>query len=174
MQPETLLTRALDVFAGSYDIARDAQVLGRRVDALAQLRALNSKYVLSKKHVLWEANAFEHALFLCADTLTAEAVEDWFAFLTREAEPELVHPGKPLPDEGHMYTYLTLIFLCNGVREDARRAIRKKRFTKNYRFSLRGWACGRLLAVDLSDGSLVTNAAGKELRRLFARLMKDA
>lgn len=104
MEPAALLSRALDAFAGSYDIARDAQVLSRRVDALAQLRALNSKYVLSQKHVLWEANAFEHAIFLCVDTLTAEMVEDWFAFLTRQAEPELVHPGKSLPDEGHMYT----------------------------------------------------------------------
>lgn len=172
--PEALLSRALDAFAGSYDITRDAQVLTRRVDALAQLRALNTRYVLSRSHVLWEANAFEHAVFLCVDTLTADMVEDWFAFLTREAEPELVHPGKPLPDEGHMYSYLTLIFLCNGVQKEAQRAVRRARFTKNYRFSLRGWATGRLLAVDLSAGTLTANAAGREMKKLFARLMKDA
>ena len=174
MEPAALLSRALDAFAGSYDIARDAQVLSRRVDALAQLRALNSKYVLSQKHVLWEANAFEHAIFLCVDTLTAEMVEDWFAFLTLQAEPELVHPGKSLPDEGHMYTYLTLIFLCNGVHKDALQAIRRARFTKNYRFSLRGWATGRLLAVDLSSGVMTANAAGRELKPLFARLLREA
>lgn len=174
MEPSVFLSRVLDAFSGSYDIARDAQVLSRRVDALAQLRAMNSKYVLNRKHVLWEANAFEHALFLCVDSLTAQTVEDWFSFLTREAEPELVHPGQPLPDEGHMYTYLTLIFLCNEVQEDALRAVRRARFTKNYRFSLRGWATGRLLAVDLSSGVLAANAAGKELRPLFARLLKNA
>ena len=74
MESGVFLSRVLDAFSGSYDIARDAQVLSRRVDALAQLRAMNSKYVLNRKHVLWEANAFEHALFLCVDSLTAQMV----------------------------------------------------------------------------------------------------
>ena len=97
MEPAALLSRALDAFAGSYDIARDAQVLSRRVDALAQLCALNSKYVLSQKHVLWEANAYDHALILRVQTLTAAMAQDWFAFMTREAEPVLVHPGASCP-----------------------------------------------------------------------------
>ena len=174
MEPKALLSRALQALSGTYDITLDAQILSRRVDALAQLRAYNSKYVLSKKHVLWQANAFEHALFLCADSLSEETARDWFTFLTQEAEPELVHPGKPCPDEGHMYTDLTLIFLYKDVQEDARRFIRRAKFTKNYRFSLRGWASVRLLAVDLSRGAIVTNAAAKELRPLFTKLIKDA
>lgn len=174
MEPKALLSRALDALAGTYDITPDARVLSRSVDALAQLRALNSKYVLTKKHVLWQANAFEHALFLCTDSLCAETVRDWFTFLTREAEPQLVHPGKPCPDEGHMYTDLTLIFLCKDVQEDASRFIRRAKFTKNYRFSFRGWATARLLAVDCSRGAVVTNAAARELKPLFTRLIRDA
>ena len=174
MEPKALLSRALDALAGTYDITPGATILSRQVDALAQLRALNSKYVLTKKHVLWEANAFEHALFLCEDSLSEETARDWFTFLTREAEPELVHPGKPCPDEGHMYTDLTLIFLCKDVQEDAQRFIQRAKFTKNYRFSLRGWATARLLAVDLSRGTVVTNAAAKELRPLFTKLSRDA
>ena len=174
MEPKALLSRALDALAGTYDITPDAQVLSRSIDALAQLRALNSKYVLTKKHVLWQANAFEHALFLCTDSLCAETVRDWFTFLTREAEPQLVHPGKPCPDEGHMYTDLTLIFLCKDVQEDASRFIRRAKFTKNYRFSFRGWATARLLAVDCSRGAVVTNAAARELKPLFTRLIRDA
>ena len=174
MEPKALLSRALDALAGTYDITPGATILSRQVDALAQLRALNSKYVLTKKHVLWEANAFEHALFLCEDSLSEETARDWFTFLTREAEPELVHPGKPCPDEGHMYTDLTLIFLCKDVQEDTQRFIQRAKFTKNYRFFLRGWATARLLAVDLSRGTVVTNAAAKELRPLFTKLARDA
>ena len=44
-------------------------------------------------------------------------------------------------------------------QKDALQAIRRARFTKNYRFSLRGWATGRLLAVDLSSGVMTANAA---------------
>ena len=52
MEPKALLSRTLDALAGTYDITPGATILSRQVDALAQLRALNSKYVLTKKHVL--------------------------------------------------------------------------------------------------------------------------
>lgn len=171
MELDAFLDRALDSIAGSYDIERHARVCGREVEALAQLRALNSKYVLSRKHVLWEANAFEHVLFVKAGLLTARQVEDWFSFLTGEAEPELVHPGAPCPPEGHMVSYLTLIFLCDGVQEDAAKAVRRARFSKNYRFSLRGWATGCVLAIDPALGRVTSNGAAREMKKHFERLL---
>lgn len=171
MNTEKLLELALDSFAGMYDIERGARVLGRRVDALASFRALNSRYVLSKKHTLWEANAFEYALFVVVDELTGEVVRDWLHFLTREAEPELVHPGQKYPPEGHMYSYLTLIFLCDSASEDALTAVRLAKFTKNYCLSLRGWATLRAVAAVTGEARAVSNAEGKELQRHFAELL---
>lgn len=171
MNKDAFLTRVLDSFAGSYDIERDAQVVSRRVDAKATFRALNSKYVLSKKHVLWQANAFEHVLFVKTDSLTQELVQDWLTFLTVEAEEPLVHPGLPCPPEGHMYTYLTLVFICDTASEDALRAVRRAKFTKNYRFSLRGWATARVAAVALDAGRVEANAAGKDLGKHFKKLL---
>ena len=53
MELDSFFERVLESMAASYDVVRDAQIVSRRVDALAQLRALNSKYVLNQKHVLW-------------------------------------------------------------------------------------------------------------------------
>lgn len=171
MNKDSFFLRALDSFSASYDIERDAQVLSRRVDAKATFRALNSKYVLSKKHVLWEANAFEHMLFVKADCLTKDMVADWVSFLTGEAEAELVHPGLPCPPEGHMYTYLTLVFICDTAQEDALREVRRAKFTKNYRFSLRGWATARTAAVVLGDGRVEANAAGRDIGKHLKKLL---
>lgn len=174
MDSHAYFERLLDSLSASYDVVRDADVLTRRVDALAQLRALNSKYVLSKKHVLWEANAYDHALILKVQTLTATMVEDWFAFLTREAEAELVHPGTSCPPEGHMASYLTLIFVCDAVEEAAARAVKKAKFSKNYRFSLRGWATGRVVAADLGLGCVYAGREAKDLEKhLRALLSRD-
>ena len=74
MEMDSFFERVLESMAASYDVVRDAQIVSRRVDALAQLRALNSKYVLSKKHVLWEANTYDHAVILRVQTLTAALV----------------------------------------------------------------------------------------------------
>lgn len=172
MDTAQMLERTLASFAGNYDITREAQVASRRVEALAQLRAMNSRYMLSKKWVVWQANAFEHCIFVTVPTLTAETVRDWFSFLTEEAEPELVHPGADVPPEGHMYSYLTVVYLCGRMEPEAARAVRKLRFTKNYRFSLRGWATGRALAVEVPTGKMAFNAQGKEMRRHFQQLLK--
>lgn len=173
MDAQQMLELALESFAGMYDIERGAQVLTRRVDALAQLRVLNSKYVLSPRHVLWEANAYEYALLITQRELTEPAVEDWVRFLTREAEPELVHPGAGCPPEGHMYSYLTLIFLCDEAQEGALRAVRRAKFTKNYRFSLRGWATLRTVAVAAGEEKAVSNAEGKELKVHLTALLHN-
>lgn len=174
LNTEELLEKALTSFAGSYDISRDTQVHGRPVQALCQLRAMNSKYMIKKKWVVWEANAFEHCVFVTADTLTADTVQDWFSFLTRDAEEELVHPGEKYPPEGHMYTYLTTVFLCGSMEPEAAKALKRLKFNKNYLFTVRGWATGRALAVDMSSGKVVTNAAGKEMKKHFEKLLKSA
>ena len=173
MDTAQMLERTLQSFAANYDITRGAQVATRKVEALAQLRAMNSRYMLSKKWVLWQANAFEHCIFVTAPVLTEAMVLDWFSFLTKEAEPELVHPGADVPPEGHMYSYLTVVYLCERMEPEAARAVRKLRFTKNYRFSLRGWATGRALAVETSTGKMAFNAQGKEMRRHFQQLLKE-
>ena len=143
-------------------------------EALAQLRAMNSKYMLKKKWVVWEANAFEHCVFVTAKRLTADMVEDWFTFLTKEAEAELVHPGEKYPPEGHMYTYLTTVFLCEEMDAEAAKAVKRLKFNKSYMLSVRGWATGRALAAETTTGRVVVNkAAGKELRKHFEKLMKQ-
>ena len=172
MESDAYFERLLASLAASYDVVRDAQIVSRRVDALAQLRALNSKYVLSKKHVLWEANAYDHALILRVQTLTAAMVEDWFTFLTREAEPELVHPGASCPPEGHMASTLTLILIAEAVEPEAARAVRRAKFSKNYRVSLRGWATGRAAAADLGGGCVYASREAKDLERHLLALMR--
>ena len=102
--------RLCDCYAVYFDITHSPAEDAPLVAEMA-FHAHTSKYVLSKKHVLWEANAYDHALILRVQTLTAAMVEDWFTFLTREAEPELVHPGASCPPEGHMASTLTLILM---------------------------------------------------------------
>ncbi len=174
MDKYSQLDKLLEAFAGSYDIVRNEALCGRPIEARAEMRALNSKYVLSKKLVLWEANAFEQCLFVPVEVLTADAVQDWWNFLTREAEAELVHPGEKYPPEGHMYTWLTVIFIADRVEDGVKKAVKKLRFTKNYLLSLRGWATGRAMVIDLEKGDVTVNAAGKEMKKPIEKLLAKA
>ncbi len=174
MERAACMERLLDAFAGSYDIIRGETLCGRPIEARAEMRALNSKYVLSKKLVLWQANAFEQCLFVPADTLTADTVQDWWTFLTEEAESPLVHPGEKYPPEGHMYTWLTVIFVADRAEDAAKQTLKKLRFTKNYLLSLRGWATGRAMVIDLEKNEVIVNAAGKDMKKPIEKLLTKA
>ena len=172
MELVAFFERVLESLTASYDVLRDAQVLSRRVDALAQLRALNSKYVLNRKYVLWEANTYDHALILKVQTLTAGMVEDWFAFMTREAEASLVHPGAKCPPEGHMASTLTLILLSDAVEPEAARAVQRAKFSKSYCFTLRGWVTGRVVAADAGSNCVFASRDAKDLKAHLLGLLR--
>ncbi|MCQ2437957.1 MAG: hypothetical protein MJ099_06130 [Clostridia bacterium] len=164
-----MLEKLLVGFSSGYDIEREKRIADRTVTAYAELRAINQKYILDKKHVLWTAKAFEHIAFVPVETLTAETVADWFTFMTKTAEAPLIHPDAKLPEEGHMVSYLTVIFLCDKIDPSAAQAVKKAKFTKNYLFSIRGWATGRVLAMD-GSGTVVANRDGREHEKLLKNL----
>lgn len=168
------LENVLELFTASHDVTRGETLCGREIEARAEMRALNSKYVLSKKMVLWQANAYEQCLFVTADTLTEAMANDWWTFLTQTAEEPLVHPGEKYPPEGHMYTYLTVVFIADRVEEAAAKAVERFRFTKNYLFSLRGWATGRAMTMEKSTGRITANRAAADMKKHFRKWFNQA
>ena len=74
------------------------------------------------------------------------------------------------PHKEHQYTNFKAIFLADSFDEAAKAAIKKRSFTKNYKFSLHGYSMLLAAAVDLSDSSTVTNKAGYPLVKYFRKL----
>ena len=65
MTREDAVERLCDVYGGSFDITRceEAELpLAAKMDFYVH----NSKYVLSKKAKLWEANSFEYDMCICS------------------------------------------------------------------------------------------------------------
>ena len=53
--------------------------------------------------------------------------------------------------------------IADECAEDAKRAIRKVRFRKNFALGFRGWADLRVAVADLSNRCVYANGAGKQL-----------
>ena len=65
---------------------------------------------------------------------------------------------------------MTGIFICEkGISEDARKEIRKFKFTRNYLFNIRGYSEARLLVFDLENHKALGNAAAKDLIKGYNR-----
>lgn len=170
MTREDLLGKLLESYRSSFDIETPYEFAGERYDAYAAFRVTSAKYVLVKKAELWRANCFEHVFFQSLETLDANAVERFRAQIAEQIEPQLVRGGKSCPEKDHMYTYLTGIFIVEQeVPEEVRRAVRKFSFTKNYRFTIRGYSEARVLVFDLARRKVFGNRAARELVKGYTK-----
>lgn len=171
MTGDYLLEKLLDTFQNSYDVERTCEINGDIYDAYASFNASNAKYVLVRKAQLWRADCFEHVFFrLKKNELTEEEINAFQRQIETYIEPRLVRGGKRWPEENHMYTYLTAVYICeDGVSKSAKEAVRAFRYTKNYLLTVRGYSEARILVFDLKERSIFGNRAAKELVKGYKR-----
>ena len=116
MTRQEAIDRLCDVYAGSFDVTRHEESRAPLM-ATMDFYVHNSKYVLSKKAKLWEANSFEYVYLFSVPHLTKEIYEQCEKLAYEEGMAR-IQPGP-----SHMYTYISAIFLCDSCDEDARRAL---------------------------------------------------
>lgn len=164
MTGENLLEKLLDSFRTSYDVENTCDINGDICDAYASFNATSAKYVLVKNAELWRANCFEHVFFRLKEKLTKEDIEKFREQIVSYIEPELVRGGKRWPEKDHMYTYMTAVYICeDGLSEDAVKAVRRFRYVKNYKFTIRGYSEARILVFDLKNQKILGNRAAGPL-----------
>ena len=148
----------------------------------------NSRYVLSKKAKLWEANCQEH-LFVdvldgCNDVdagnlacdESASKAKDYLNHLDKllkeTIEPELVRHGEKYPPANHMYSYITVVLITEKpLDSEFAKAVKSYKFNKTYKFNIRGYMDTRLVLVSTADKTVITNRAAADLKKAFKRLV---
>ena len=129
----------------------------------------DSQYVLVKKAELWAAESHEYLYLWDAGHLDLDGVEDIFRRTLDDGEPRVK------PHAQHMYTYLTAVALYDSADPDALAQLKKLKKRREFKLSLHGWMEFRIAAVDLSNGEITVNRAGKamgkDLKRLTDRII---
>ena len=128
MTRDDAVSRLCDVYGGSFDITRCGEEelpLTAKMDFYVH----NSKYVLSKKAKLWEANSFEYVYLFSVPHLTKEIYQQC-ELLAYEQGMARIQPGP-----NHMYTYISAIFLCDSCDPEARKALKRCHRYQSFRRS---------------------------------------
>ena len=108
------------------------------------------------------------------EELNDQDVETFLTDLTEWIEPKVVREGKEVPDTDHMYTLVTGIFFADKpVADSVKKKIRKYKYYKNYRFSLRGYCQVRLLVFDTAEQKVFGNRAAWELVKGYAKMFRS-
>lgn len=160
---EEILEQLLKGYQGYFDIERVKDE--GPLKAVCAFHIHNEKYVLTKKAKLWEADCNEYIYIFSMPKLT----EDLYRQCERIAYDkgmEQIHP-----EPGHMYSYITAVFLCEESEEAAVRALKKCRIRKNFRFSYYGWMDFHTLLVDLGSGRMEANRSGREGKKRMAKML---
>jgi hypothetical protein len=120
---------------------------------------------------IWGNEKNEYCYIFAADAFTPELAQKCMDWAIKDGIPRVK------PHSEHQCTNIKVVLIADSTDPDTVMAVRKKSFTKNYRFGLHGYS--NLLAglTDLGTEQTVTNREGHELvpyfKKLFAARAKD-
>lgn len=163
---ETALARLLEGYKAYFNITLfdDGH---KPLTAICEFFEHSEKYVVSRQANLWKADCEEFVYLFDVEQLTREVFERcrdqaWEDGMKR------AHIGP-----GHMYTYVTAVFLCDTCGEEARKALRKCRIYKSFRFSLHGWMDFHTAVLEVSnENRITTNGSGKCVGEVLKKVLQ--
>ena len=159
---EQVLEGLKKAYAAYFDIEEIDD--GTTLKARCGYHMRDSQYVLVKKAELWAAESHEHLYLWDAGHLDAALLDQIFQRTLADGEPRV------RPHSQHMYTYLTAVALYDSADPDALNRLKKLKKRREFKLSLHGWMEFRIAAVDLSNGEITVNRAGKALAKDLGRL----
>ena len=168
---ESAAERLLQSFQAYYNVKeyteeeKEAQSLGLPLRALCEYYEKSQKYVVSQKAELWSENSEEFLFLFQTNTLTQELFERCKEYAWEEGS-KLAHIGP-----GHMYTYVTPMFVCNECDEEARKALKKCRKFKSFRFSFHGWMDLHTAVLEVQNNQISSNAGGRSVEKVMKSVL---
>ncbi len=161
---EEAVSRLLKSFEAYYNITRyeDAEM---PIVARCEFFEHSEKYVLSQKAELWSSDGEEFLYLIEIPHLTLPLYEQMRDYVHKDGM-ERIHVGA-----GHMYSFLTPVFVCDTCDEDARKALKKCRIYKSFKFSLHGWMDFHTAVVEISTGKITTNRSGHTVAKLLKKAL---
>ena len=137
------------------------------LEAVCHFNVRSAKYVLLKKAELWSATSNEHVYIFSVPELTEE--------IYRACEKKAYDEGMKLidPKPGHMYTYITAVFICDTCTPEAKKLLKKCRIYKSFHFSWYGWMNVHTAAVVCKESRVMTNRMGRGNAKFMKNILNS-
>jgi hypothetical protein len=140
---------------------------GLPLKAACRHHTRSEKYVLSRKAKLWAVEVNDYLYLFSVPKLEKEQAQACVLFSIENALP-LVKPHKE-----HMYSFITAVFLADEAERDALEFIRRRRFSKSYKFGIYGSSPLKTAALDIAREKIVSNNMGRDLRTQIKNICKE-
>lgn len=142
--------------SGYFDFLDIPAEYSGRLDLWAHYVLTDERYFLTRKVNLSTVNSHEFMAIRLCDGLTLDELNQWFD----EFKGFVMSRGQTAQT---ICTQYTLAFVSSsGIDASVREAVSRLRFNKSFAFNFRGWVEIAVVAVDLTDQTVSTNALGKQ------------
>jgi len=142
-----------------YEVERDKEISGVKIDIFAKSSTEHFRQVLTKNIKIDQHYTKEYAMVKSLSELgNKNEVEDFSQFLISSINK------LSLPSVDTMSTILNGILVStSGFSEEAIRFGEKFKFSKSFLLGIKGWCDIRLILVDLKEEKLYSNKKGTEV-----------
>ena len=162
-----IIDRLFNGYSAWYDVTPGDLGSALPLIAMFQHRFRKEKYVLSRKAKLWAVEANDYLYLFSMAKLEKDQAEACVSFSIENALPRVK------PHSEHMYSFITAVFVADEAEQDALKFIRRRRFTKSYRFGFYGSSPLKTAALDIGREKVVTNNMGRDLRKQILNICKE-
>lgn len=145
-----------------FQIETDLVILENTIDMFAKFSDVSGRTFITKNDIIDRCENYEYCYFKKYDTVTKEEVTAYGQFLKKIVDERIK------PDKDHMSTYVTGVIICNSISDNVKEAVERYSYSRAYSFYLKGWCDVRLILVGLDNNEIVTNKAGKKVKKVYA------
>lgn len=161
MKSESYMELLKSKFERHFNIHTDVEVLDHRIDMLAKYSDISGRTFITKNDIIDRYENHEFCYIKKFDHISGEEAASFGQFL-RKVVDECVKPGRD-----HMSTYVTGVMICNSMDQSVKALVEKYCYSKVYSFYLKGWCDVRLVCVGLDSIEVITNKAGKKVKKVY-------
>lgn len=161
---ETAIDRLLDSYTAYYNVNMFNGEHGM-ITARCDFFEHSQKYVLVQKAELWSSDCEEFLYIIDIPHLTKELFEQYRDIVLEDGKSRMnIGPG-------HMYTFITPVFIVDEADEDAIKALKKCRIYQSFHFSLHGWLDYRAALYVIKGDKLYSNYSGRSVVKVMKKVL---
>lgn len=156
------LEKLLPAFTNYYTVKKEG--VTSPFAAEVEFRSHSEKYMLVKSAKIGEIDSNEFVYFSTQENLDSFLLSE-LSNIAWKAGLERVEPYY-----GHRNSDVTLIVITENSSGDLKKASKKIRMSKNYKFGFYGYSNFKLCVLDLSLGKTYSNYQGSDIKKIFYKL----
>lgn len=145
-----------------FTIEKNIFIKGIEINIFAKYFEKTGRTLITQKDVIDAFENYEYCFIKTYESISLKEIIEFEEFLKNAVESYVK------PHYEHMCTYVTGVIVSKNIlTEECIKEVKKFKYSKSFKFMLHGWCDVRLIAADLFSDAVITNKAGKSVKKVY-------